>query len=53
MGDGPDRPIRDAFALPVLLVSHQQDEVARLADAVVSSRQPLCWALRQAQGERK
>ncbi|MDR6510183.1 molybdate transport system ATP-binding protein [Novosphingobium capsulatum] len=27
--------IRDAFALPVLLVSHQQDEVARLADAVV------------------
>ncbi|WP_179505289.1 MULTISPECIES: ATP-binding cassette domain-containing protein [unclassified Sphingomonas] len=27
--------IRDAFALPVLLVSHQQQDVARLADAVV------------------
>jgi len=28
--------IRDTFALPVLLVSHRQDEVARLADAVVT-----------------
>ena len=28
--------IRDMFALPVLLVSHRQDEVARLADAVVT-----------------
>lgn len=27
--------IRDQFALPVLLVSHQQHDVARLADAVV------------------
>jgi len=28
--------IRDMFALPVLLVSHRQDEVARLADAVAT-----------------
>jgi molybdate transport system ATP-binding protein len=27
--------IRDTFALPVLMVSHQQADVARLADVVV------------------